>query len=167
MKAAFAIWDNRIAPVFDVARQIQLVEAESGRILTEAQECLPDDMLSQKALRLAEIGVNTLVCGAISRSLHDMVIAYGIQVIPFVAGDLKEVMHAWLAGTLQGEAFAMPGCCNKGSRRRGRGTCCRAQDENTASRGRPGKGKPEHGGQVRGIEPRSSGAERPEKGMIP
>ena len=98
MKTAFAYWDNRIAPVFDTARQIHVVEAESGRIVAETQEALADDLPVQKALRLVELGVGTLVCGAISRPLHAMVAAYGIQVIPFVAGDLREVIQAWLSG---------------------------------------------------------------------
>ena len=120
MKAAFAYWDNRIAPVFDIARQIHVVEAESGRIVAETEEVLADDLPVQKALRLAELGVGTLVCGAISRPLHEMVAAYGIRVIPFVAGDLREVIQAWLSGDLEGDAFAMPGCCGRGrGRRRG------------------------------------------------
>jgi hypothetical protein len=32
-KAAFATWNNRIAPVFDVTRSIQLVETEAGQIV--------------------------------------------------------------------------------------------------------------------------------------
>ena len=40
MKAAFAVWNNRIAPVFDVAREIRLVETESGRIVRERDEKL-------------------------------------------------------------------------------------------------------------------------------
>jgi predicted Fe-Mo cluster-binding NifX family protein len=117
MKAAFAHWDNRIAPVFDIARQIHLVEVESGRIVGEAQETLPDDLPVQKALRLAELGVGTLVCGAISRPLHEMVAAYSIRVIPFVAGGLREVIQAWLKGGLDGDGFAMPGCCGRNRRR--------------------------------------------------
>ncbi len=67
MKTAFAYWDKRIAPVFDTARQIHVVEAESGRIVREALETLESDVLVQKALRLSELGISTLVCGAISR----------------------------------------------------------------------------------------------------
>jgi predicted Fe-Mo cluster-binding NifX family protein len=115
MKAAFAARQNRIAPVFDVVRQIHVVEAEAGRPVSEAKELLEDDLPVQKALRLAELGVGTLVCGAISRTLHEMVAANGIRVIPFVAGELREVIQAWLAGGLDRYAFAMPGC-----RRRGR-----------------------------------------------
>src|SRR5665647_74324 len=110
MKTAFATWDDRIAPVFDIARRIHVVEAASGRIVAETGEVLADDLPVQKALRLLELGVGTLVCGAISRPFHEMVAAYGIQVIPFVAGDLSEVIEAWLTGDLERDNFAMPGC---------------------------------------------------------
>ena len=121
MKAAFAHWDHRIAPVFDIARQIHVVAAESGRIAAEAEEVLADDLPLQKVIRLAELGVSTLVCGAISRPLQAMVAAYSIQVIPFVAGELREVIQAWLSGGLEGDDFAMPGCCGRRRRRGMRG----------------------------------------------
>ena len=117
MKAAFAAWDNRIAPVFDVARQIHLVEAEDGRVICETEELLADDLPVQRALRLTELGVGTLVCGAISRALHEMVAANGIRVIPFVVGDLRKVIQAWLKGGLGRNDFVMPGCCGRGRSR--------------------------------------------------
>src|SRR4030042_112990 len=117
MKAAFAHWDHRIAPVFGIARWIHVAEAESGRIVAETEEVLADDMPVRKALRLAELGVGTLVCGAISRPLQAMVASYGIRVIPFVAGDLREVIEAWLSKRLKGDLYAMPGCCGRGARR--------------------------------------------------
>ena len=116
MIVAFAIWGNRIAPVFDVAQNILLVEVEGGRILKETQESL-DEMTTQKALRLAELKVGTLVCGAISRPTQVMVAAYGIQVIPFVAGELGEIIQAWLSKGLKRDTYAMPGCCRRGLRR--------------------------------------------------
>lgn len=117
MKVAFTYWDNRIAPVFDTARQIRVVEAESGQIVSETQETLSEDLPVQKTLRLVGLGIGTLVCGAISRPMYGLVAAYGIQVIPFVAGDLREVIRAWLSGNLERDTFAMPGCCGRGGRR--------------------------------------------------
>jgi len=35
-----------------------------------------------------------------------------------MAGDLHEVVQVWLLGNLEGDAFAMPGCCGRGWRRR-------------------------------------------------
>jgi predicted Fe-Mo cluster-binding NifX family protein len=118
MKTAFAHWDDRIAPVFDIARRIHVVETDAGRIVAETGEVLADDLPVQKALRLAELGVSTLVCGAISRPFHEMVVSYGIRVIPFVAGALGEVIQAWLRGDLESDTFVMAGCSGRGRGRR-------------------------------------------------
>lgn len=117
MKIAFAYWDNRIAPVFDTVRQIHVVDVESEQIVSEAQETLSSDLPVRKILRLVEMGIGTLVCGAISRPIYGLVVANGIQVVPFVAGDLNEVIHAWLSGNLEADIFAMPGYCGRKGRR--------------------------------------------------
>jgi len=110
-KAAFATWNDRIAPVFDVTRSIQLVEAKAGQIVSQSQASLNSEIPNLKASRLAELEVGTLVCGAISKPLETMITAFGIQVIPFVAGDLQEIIQAWMCGKLAGSAiYAMPGC---------------------------------------------------------
>jgi len=113
MKTAFAYWDDRIAPVFDIASQIHVVEIESGRVIAETEEIITNDLPVKKVFRMVDLGVSTLVCGAISRPLHAMVIASGISVISFVAGDLRKVIKAWLDGNLESVKFAMPGCCRR------------------------------------------------------
>jgi predicted Fe-Mo cluster-binding NifX family protein len=110
MKTAFAYWNKRIAPVFDTGRQIRVIETEAGWLVRETLATLESDLPLQKALRLSELGVSTLVCGAISQSLQEILSAYGIRIIPFVAGNLREVIQAWLTGNLERSAFAMPGC---------------------------------------------------------
>lgn len=110
MKAAFSIWENRIAPVFDAAAQIRLVEIESGNIVHYDREILPDVLPVQKALRLAEINAEILICGAISKSMFDLIISYGIRVIPFIAGTVDEVVHHWASGLVDWTCFTMPGC---------------------------------------------------------
>ena len=117
MKAAFAAWNNRIAPVFDVTRQVRVVESQSGKPVGAVQDVQLDGLPLARALRLTELGVGTLVCGAISRPLRDLVAGKGIRVIPFVAGELDEVVQAWLSGGLNGGAFSMPGCCRRGQHR--------------------------------------------------
>jgi predicted Fe-Mo cluster-binding NifX family protein len=116
MKAAFSVWDNRIAPVFDVSRQILLVETKAGRIISERREALADAIPEQRAACLAELSVDILVCGAVSRPLQEMLATYNIRVIPFVAGDLHKVIGAWLAGKGKIDLFSMPGCCKRKGR---------------------------------------------------
>ena len=85
MKAAFACWQNRIAPVFDVARHVRLVEAASGRIISETDAELPGDSPDEKALHLAGFGVDTLVCGAISRFVQAVIAAMQAHAARFKA----------------------------------------------------------------------------------
>lgn len=117
MKTALFVWDHRIAPVFDTARHLHLVESDGGRIEKESAHTLSGDELSHKVAWLAKQGVDTLVCGAVSRLFQEQIEAAGIKVIPFVAGGLRQVMQAYLKGTLKRPTFMMPGCYGRRHRR--------------------------------------------------
>ena len=108
MRIALAVLNNRIAPVFDTARQLIIVEDEDGKVSQEIS--LAEETPVQRALYLAEIGVNVLICGAVSRSLHAMIQARGMEIHPFVSGDLADVLQAYRDGQLDTPDFAMPGC---------------------------------------------------------
>ncbi len=109
MKAAFATWKNRIAPQFDAAGHACIVEVHSGAIVAERLEAFKSKLPVKKVHRLVTLGVDTLVCGAISRPIQALLAAQGIRVVPFVAGELPEVIQAWLSGGLGEGLFAMPG----------------------------------------------------------
>ena len=120
MRAAFSTWNGRIAPVFDTAPRITVIDAESRRVVRRAEETLPGGLPTERVMRLTDLGVPLLVCGAISWQVDAMVRAAGIRVVSFIAGTLDEVVAAWLAGKVEREAaFAMPGC--RGRRGRGAG----------------------------------------------
>lgn len=110
MKAAFSYWENRIAPVFDTTREIRLIESESGQVVNSRAVTLSAEMPIQRTLQLAELGVETLVCGAISKPMQNLISAYNIRVVPFVAGELPQVVQGWLDDRLESEIFKMPGC---------------------------------------------------------
>lgn len=125
MKTAFSVWEQRIAPVFDTSRQIHLVESDGTHITAERAHAISGEPVPQKVAWLMEQGVGTLVCGAVSRPVQEQLSAANIRVIPFVAGGLREVIQAWLDGSLHDAAFTMPGCCGRrrGCRGAGRGRC--------------------------------------------
>lgn len=114
MRAAFSVWNQRIAPVFDEASTFYLVDRQTGQIAVERFDPVQNQIPLQKALRLVALNVNTLVCGGISNQLHDMLVAYGIQVIPFVAGEVHDVIGMWLHHRFHSEDHLMPGCRRQG-----------------------------------------------------
>ncbi len=115
-KAAFAFWEGRIAPVFDVARQVLLVEKAPvivGTAGTDSEQrpvlALPEAP-ALKAGVLKEQRVSVLVCGAISRPLQESIVRQGIRVLPFIMGEVEELIRAWRTDRLEQDGFLMPGC---------------------------------------------------------
>jgi len=125
MKVALTIWEGRISPVFDTARTLLLADIEEGRPVSLRDETFSGDSAQEKITRLHSLGVEVLVCGAVSRPLADLVCSCGIRLIPFVSGELSEVLEAVIAGRMPDTAFSMPGCgCRRGRRLRTRRVVC-------------------------------------------
>lgn len=113
MKVAVATWNGRISPVFDVARQVQLLEVQNGRVAHWRQEALPGTEPQTQADCLKALCPQVLICGAISQPMADLLADIGIRVFPFTAGNVDTVIAAWLAGNLPDPELAMPGCCGR------------------------------------------------------
>ena len=118
MKTAYSIYGTRIAPVFDTARDILIVESRGQEICGESLHKLEGRTPAEDIAWLQSQGVKRLVCGAVSRPLHEMIIAAGIQTEAFVTGEVRQVISAALSGLLNSAVFAMPGCCGRRRMRR-------------------------------------------------
>ena len=130
MKIAIPEYNGNVSNVFDFAHRLLLVEIENGKELNRSEIALESQSLPQRVGQLKSLGVDILVCGAISRVLANMVTASGIQLLPYVTGRVDDILQAYLAGQLVKPEFTMPGCwpgARKGFGRRGRqgGRGCR------------------------------------------
>lgn len=122
-RIAFSLWNERIAPVFDVAKNLWIVDAIEGKIVGQTGRRFSGDDPQERSMRLATLQVEQLVCGAITRSSFDALTERGIKVVSFVAGDIEQVLQAWLSGRLNDGHLAMPGC-NRGKRHRSQRNRC-------------------------------------------
>ncbi len=113
MKLALPVWQGRISPVFDVAGQLLLVELADGCEVARRAQALHENVADQRALELAELGIEALICAGISQPLETMLSDRGIRVIARICGGVEEVLAAYLAGRLGEPRFAMPGCCGR------------------------------------------------------
>jgi predicted Fe-Mo cluster-binding NifX family protein len=119
-KIALAAWGNIISPVFDATRTVLVAEIADGKVIGRRLESLGPELPYERALRLSAWGVRVLICGAISMGFARSIELNGIQVIPFISGDVRQVTDAYLNGMLMTGAFHMPGC-GMGRKRRFRG----------------------------------------------
>ena len=119
MKAALTVWNGRISPVFDVSRKALILGIDQGAVGTRFEENIETPTAELKLDRILELGIETLICGAISEPLHHELTSLGVKVIGFVAGEIEEVLKTFLEGALPTPELSMPGCCAKGNRFRG------------------------------------------------
>lgn len=116
MRIAIAAHDDRVSPVFDVARHLVVVDADGSEEQSRQRLALNGASLTARVREIKNAAIGVLICGAISRPLEAALVAEGIQVIPQTCGPTDEVLAAFLSQQLTGERYLMPGCCG---RRRG------------------------------------------------
>ncbi|MBN1803715.1 MAG: hypothetical protein JW837_00560 [Sedimentisphaerales bacterium] len=122
MKIAIPIWNNCVSSAFDFANRLLLVDVQNGSENNRTEISLSTESIPQKANRLKDLGVEVLICGAISRSLAFQVMSLGIEVLPYILGPVDEILNAYLTDRLGQPRYAMP-CSWPGARkgfRRGR-----------------------------------------------
>jgi len=121
MMLAIAISKGRIAPLFDTARHFQVLHLGNDEHTADTELRLEVEGGPARVTALLQRDVNTIICGAITTDLSANLERHGVRVEAFVSGDVERVVEAFLAGTLNGDAFSMPGCARQQRRcRRGR-----------------------------------------------
>ena len=86
-----------------------MVDIEENRQISRSQVYLDQLSPSLRLDVLREAGVTTLICGGISEVFHNMINSAGIQTITGIAGEIEEVITAFLADRLDQAYFYMPG----------------------------------------------------------
>jgi len=119
MRVATPTWSGRVSPVFDVAKRLLLVDLDGEAEADRQETPLEEAELGARARQVVKLGVDVLICGAISAPLEAMLVSAGVRVIPHTCGTVEEIIQAFASGRLTDETFLMPGCC--GRRRRFRG----------------------------------------------
>jgi len=109
MKIAVPTWNGRVSPVFDAASRLFVAEVGETGEYSRFETNISEYFLPSKVMRLTGLGIDTLICGAISRPLADMVTTAGIRLVPWVSGMVEEVLQAFLSETLFDLRYAMPG----------------------------------------------------------
>lgn len=106
---AIPIWRERVSTVCDFSRRVLLVDVQVKRELSRSQVLLSDEPALQRAVRLKRLGVQVLICGAISQPLARFIKQAGIKLVPCVSGPVDEVLAAYLCGRLTDSRFLLPG----------------------------------------------------------
>lgn len=121
---AVTVWGQRISPVFDAARTLLIVEIDGKAVVSTARLTFDPERPLELVQMLLRQQVGLVICGAVSEQPAAMLEAAGIRLIPFVTGNVHQVLDRLFNGRTLNAEFRMPGCgksfCCRGKIRRGR-----------------------------------------------
>jgi len=118
---ALPVSNGRISPVLDTAVRLLVVTRRRGEEIGRSELLLGQLSIGELARKLAELGVDVLLCAAVSEPLLRELEAHGVRVERHLCGEIEEVLKAFSCGRLWQPEFRMPGCWRGAG---GRG-CCR------------------------------------------
>ena len=105
MKVVLTVWENRISPVADSARQLLVADIVNRTIRDRQIEYFESESVFQRAKKLNELGAGTFICGAISEFFSSLLEGSGIRLISFICGEVEEVLCAYMEGSLASTGF--------------------------------------------------------------
>ena len=110
MNIAISIWEGKVSPVFDTASRLLVLRLDERVEKSRFETCLDEHNVTRKCARVQGLGVQVLICGAISLHFRQVFGASGIQVIPWISGPAEEVLDVFKTGKLENSEYRMPGC---------------------------------------------------------
>ena len=103
MKIAMPVWNGRISPVMDTATRILITTRDVGKEDLNYTIPLPNSGIYHRAMFMAGLKIDALICGAISRPFEKLLIRNGIRIYPWVSGNIDDVITAFRNGSLEEE----------------------------------------------------------------
>jgi predicted Fe-Mo cluster-binding NifX family protein len=120
-RVAIPVFNQRVAPVFDWAGILAIVEISSSAPNLPVEQDVTGLLAFQRSELLLSENIEVLICGGISCQLAAEISDKGIKVIAGIAGDTNQVIDAFTNGQLDSARWALPGWCGGFGRGRGRG----------------------------------------------
>jgi len=109
---AIPIWEERVSPVFDTAARVLVVRRHRGADVDRKEVALDAVSPDARARALAQLGVQVLLCGAVSEPMLRALQSAGVQVLPNLCGEVNAVLRAFCGRRQRWAEFLMPGCGN-------------------------------------------------------
>jgi predicted Fe-Mo cluster-binding NifX family protein len=108
MKIAVSVSGDKIAATFDFAEKIVVFECNGKAVVNKQRFIMEDALVLLRALKLKELNIGTLICGAISNSATNILRYYDIIVIAGITGNTDLVVDEFLWGNENFSKYKLP-----------------------------------------------------------
>lgn len=109
MIVAVTAWEDRVSPVFDSAKILLIANIQGRKVVGRSYEKINARYVEQAAQLFQEKEITKVICGAVSQESTLVIENYGIELIPFITGEIEAILERFAKGQKL-EKFTMPGC---------------------------------------------------------
>jgi predicted Fe-Mo cluster-binding NifX family protein len=109
VRTAVPAFMGRVSPVFDTCTQLILLEPGSANQLGQRSVAVADKSMHERVLTLQRMGVERVICAAVSDAFFTLLQEARIELVTGIAGEIDEVIDAYRSGALGQSRFRMPG----------------------------------------------------------
>jgi predicted Fe-Mo cluster-binding NifX family protein len=114
---AIPAFQERVSPLLDVSDRYDIYETENGEIKQKVRITVTCDSDARRIEKLKEIGVDTIICGAVSGHIARFIHERGMRLISMTYGPLEEIIDAYLRNALL-SCRTGPAVCGRRQRRK-------------------------------------------------
>lgn len=118
---ALPVFQERVSPLMDVSSKYAIYETVDGEIRHRIDISLNTEGERQRLDKLKEIGVDTIICGAVSGCVERIINEKGIRLISMIYGPIEEIIQRYLSDSLTAYCMTPAGCA--GNLKNNRGKC--------------------------------------------
>ncbi len=108
-RVAIPIFQNRISPVLDSCRHMLVIDIEQGVEVHRETVYLDEMSLTERCGIFAKLDVAIVICGGVSEIYANMLAGANIRLINGIAGNIDDIITAFLGECLDKPRFYMPG----------------------------------------------------------
>ena len=115
MKIAVALFGSRVSPRFDCAPGFRIVETDNGEIRDTKEIPTDKHNVTDMIKKLAESGVEVLICGGIDGFSASQLKFHGIRIYSWITGEAEDALRCLMSGQLESGFMMGSGgrCCGR------------------------------------------------------
>ena len=108
-RVAIPIFQNRVSPVLDSCRHMLIIDIQQKAEMDRETVYLDEMSLTERCGIFAKLDVAMVICGGVSEIFANMLMGANIRLLNGIAGEIDDVITAFLEKRLDKPQFYMPG----------------------------------------------------------
>ena len=106
------IFQDRVSPVFDSCTRILVIDVQGKREIDREAIYLDSLTIAERVPILRRLKPSVVICGGISEEMDRILDLLDIHLVQGVAGNVDEVVEAYLLNRIDDPLYCMPGFRN-------------------------------------------------------